>query len=369
MQPCYQTERGLSSAPWRWVTSIERLAKDLAVEVGPVYVVLGEAQPLVDRALSVLRDAVAPEIEPAAFNHNRFRGGDLTGVEPFATARTLPMVARRRLVEVRGAEEAPGAMWAGLVAYLASPAPEAVVVIAGTRFPKVEKGGSNWSARVKNALKKSDGTLVTLGGRDAQPEEFAIDAAAKRGKTLGRRQAQLLVQVVGADLGRLEQEVEKLTLFVGDEEIGQDAIEAAGSMLAEAVIWDLTTALAVRDADGALVALHRLQAGGDDARKLLGMITWQVRELLRAAELLDRGVPFRDLGKHVKLRYDMLKRVRPVLTTGFPPAAELLRRIATANRQMNSHRAGADRILEGLVLELLEGRIRRPPPVPRPRYR
>ena len=42
-------------------------------------------------------------------------------------------------------------------------------------------------------------------------------------------------------------------------------------------------------------------------------------------------------------------------------------RIATANRHMNSHRAGADRILEGLVLEMLDGKLRRPPPVPRPR--
>ena len=62
-------------------------------------------------------------------------------------------------------------------------------------------------------------------------------------------------------------------------------VAAAGSMVAEAVIWDLTAGLAARDPELALDALHRLQDSGDDARKLLGMIAWQMREILRVAEL------------------------------------------------------------------------------------
>ncbi len=80
------------------------------------------------------------------------------------------------------------------------------------------------------------------------------------------------------------------------------------------------------------------------------------------------GADDRAINGRLRTRWDLLKRLRPMIEQGrFPEPADLLRRIATTNRQMNSHRAGDERVLEGLVLELLEGRLRRPPPVPRPR--
>ncbi|MEZ4241349.1 MAG: hypothetical protein R3F59_35375 [Myxococcota bacterium] len=98
------------------------------------------------------------------------------------------------------------------------------------------------------------------------------------------------------------------------------------------------------------------------------MVVWQMRELLRAAELVAAGANDKQVTSRVRIRWDLLRKVRPMVASGgFPQPAELLRRLATANRQMNSHKAGSARILEGLVLEMLDGKLRRPPPVPRPR--
>ncbi|MEQ1505031.1 MAG: DNA polymerase III subunit delta, partial [Myxococcota bacterium] len=272
-----------------------------------------------------------------------------------------------RLVELRDLDQAPTEVFEALVAYCGSPSPGSVLVAVGVGFPKVEKGGSNWAARVKSAI-KGKGLIVTFGADAVPAGRFAIDVAARAGKTLTAGDAERLVAVVGGDLGRIEQEVGKLCTFVGDAPtIDAAAIDAAGSVVAEAVIWDLTAALAARDPAVALESLYRLQESGEDARKLLGMILWQMRELLRVAELVARGVSDRDITARVRIRFDLLRKVRPTMANGFPHAADLLRRLATANRQMNSHRAGADRILEGLVLEMLDGRLHRPPPVPRPR--
>lgn len=345
--------------------SLTALEQALSRGLDPVYVVLGDALPLVERATHAIQAAVLPRVGLPAFNHSRYRASEPNAVTAFSAARTLPMMADLRLVELRDLQEASNDLFGALVDYLAAPSSGSVLLVVGTGFPKVEKGGSNWGARVKNAL-KGHGRLIQISSEDASPVRFVVETAAARGKQLGLREAELLVEVVGADLGRLQQEVEKLALFVGEaDRIDADAIQAAGSLLAEAVIWDLTTGLAARDPELALGSLHRLQAAGDDARKLLGMIAWQVRELLRAKELIEGGASDRDVTSKVRLRWELYKRVRPVLADGFPDAADLLRRLATANRQMNSHRAGADRILEGLVLEMLEGRLRRPPPVPR----
>lgn len=348
------------------VTAVERALKD---GIEPVYIVLGTAAPLVEQARIAVEAAVRPSIGLPAFNHGRYRGSDPGAEAAFVAARTLPMMADRRLVELRDLELAPSEVFEALVAYLADPCPTTVLLVTGAGFPKVEKGGSNWGARVRGAMKKSRGVLITLGAEDAQPGPFAVEAAARAGKRLGKREAELLIELVGPDLGRLEQEVQKLALFVGDaEEIDADAIVAASSMVAEAVIWDLTAGLAARDADLALGALYRLQGSGEDPHKLLGMIVWQMRELLRVAELVAVGANDKQITSKVRIRWDQLRKVRPIMASGgFPHAADLLRRLATANRHMNSHRAGSARILEGLVLEMLGGRLRRPPPVPRAR--
>lgn len=352
--------------------SLKAIEASLRAGFEPVYIVLGEAAPLVERARAMIEAAVRPTLGPAAFNHSRYRAAEPGAATAFTAARTLPMMADRRLVEVRDLDQAPTEVFEGLIAYLAEPSPSSVLLVVGAGFPKVEKGGSNWGARVKSALKKGKGAMWTFGADAAPPARFAVEVAAGAGKTLAPSDANRLVQVVGSDLGRIEQEVLKLCTFVGDAPaIDAEAIAAAGSVIAEAVIWDLTAGLAARDAGLALEALHRLEAMGDDPRKLLGMIAWQMRDLLRVAELVASGASDGEITSQVRIRSDMLRKLRanlgPNATAPFPSAADLLRRLATANRQFNSHRAGADRVLEGMVLEMLDGRIRVPPPVPRPR--
>ncbi len=349
--------------------SLKALERKLQEKVEPVYIVLGEATPLVDRALGLITAQVLPQVAAPAFNHGRFRASEPEAPSAITAARTLPMMGTMRLVEVRNLGEGTAAFFTAFVDYLADPSRDTVFVASGRRFPKVEKGGSNWGARVKAALKKSGrGELLQIGDREMAPAAFAIEAAEALGKTLSRPHAQLLVATIGPDLGRLEQEVSKLASFVGEARaIDASAIEQASALVAEAAVWDLTAGLAARDTAQTLAALHRLQEGGDDARKLLGLITWQMRELLRASELVRSGAADAEVTRAVRLRSDVFRKLKPQLRSGFPAAADMLRRIATANRHMNSHRAGADRLLDGLVLEVLGGALRRPPPVPRPR--
>lgn len=347
--------------------SVSELEATTAKGAERVYLLMGDAVPLVERARASIEAAVKSRLGPAAFNHGRYRASEPGAVQAFTTARTLPMMADLRLVELRDLQEASAEVFEAFVEYLKDPSPSTVFVAVGTTFPKVEKGGSNWGARVKAAI-KGKGTVVTLTSEAASPARFAIEVATGVGKILSPENADRLVAVVGGDLGRIQQEVAKLAVFVGDAPtIDEAAISAAGSMVAEAVVWDLTAGLAARDVGLALDSLHRLQEQGDDPRKLLGMIVWQFREILRVAELAGNGASDREITSQVRIRWDLLKKIRPMLDKGFPDAPDLLRRLATANRQMNSHRAGAERILEGLVLEMLDGRLRRPPPVPRAR--
>lgn len=319
----------------------------------PVYVVVGDAAPIVEQAVAAIVEAALPTVGPPAFNHNTLRAPEVEASAAFNAARTLPMMAERRLVVVRDIHDADDAFFGNLVDYIKAAVGSATLVCVGERFPKVVKGGSNWSVRVRKAL-DGVGHLTAIDAKKTSPVRFARDHARALGKELGQAEAEVLVELVGVELGRVAQEVEKVALYVGSAPaIDRDAVHASCSLLAEAVIWDLTAAMAGGDADAALGALHRLQEGGDDPRRLLSMIVWQYRELLKVAELIRSGASDADIQRSVRMRRDVYYKVKARVGRGFPGAADVLHRLADAHRQMNSHRAGDQRILEGLVLQML----------------
>ncbi|MEN0062456.1 MAG: DNA polymerase III subunit delta [Myxococcota bacterium] len=344
--------------------SLSKLRESLSKNVHPVYVLIDDARPLVDQAIASIHEAVLPNLGAPAFNHSRYRASEPNAADAFITAQTLPVMASMRLVEVLGFEEASRNFVEGLLAYLESPSDMTVLVVAGARYPKVEK--LNPSIRITKALKAAK--LPSPLKFNSPPATFVIERAKAQGKTIDRNSAKALVEAVGKDLGQLEAEVDKLVTYVGEAEaITAEAMAEATSVTAAADNWELTAALAARDVEGTLSTLHRLQNDGVDARPLLGLIAWQMRQLAMVREALLAGKNDRAITEQFRIRRDVYRKVKPYLLDSFPDGAELLRRIATANRQMNSHRAGADRLLEGLVLEMLTGRLRRPPDVPRPR--
>ncbi len=345
--------------------SLSKFRESLSAKLQPVYVIVDGARPMLDRAIEAVREAAMPKIGPPAFNHSRYRAPESGALDALVTANTLPVMAELRLVEILNLEEASKGFVEALLDYLERPSETTVLLVTGARYPKIEK--LNPSVRIAKALKGAGLDGPTKLGETA-PIPFVIDRAKSQGKTLGRHEAELLVAAVGSDLGQLEAEVDKLVTFVGQAEaIDAKAVGSATSLTAAAINWDLTTGLAARDVDLTLSTLHRMQVDGDDPRKLLGLVTWQMRQLAQVRQLLLAGVPDREITKQLRMRSDTFRKVRPYLLDGFPDSAELMRRIATSNRHMNSHRAGAERLLEGLVLEMLTGRLRRPPEVPRPR--
>ncbi len=215
-----------------------------------------------------------------------------------------------------------------------------------------KKGSKNWGLRLTNAAKKT-GKFLRYQAKDARPVPFARKHAEELGKRLGAAQADLLVQLLGSDLGQLAQELDKLALYVGDaEEITAQDIGASCSLMAEAIVWDLTTAIACRQSPKAIAALHRLLEEGDSPHRLISLIAWQMRQVLAVGELVRAKRPDAEIRQRVKMRWDLFREVRRSANPSASYGALVMERLARANREMNLHRAGGRRVLEALVLEL-----------------
>lgn len=330
----------------------EQIASDPA---RAVWLILGKEPLLVERAVSSIVEAVTPMCGPPAFNVFSGRLSDGDADEALTTARTVPMMSERRLVVVAELEKGKNAFFESLLGYLEDPSPTTTLILHGTGYPPVVKGGRSWSKKVATAVGKV-GVSHKFGDRDVDPQRFAVAHATELGHKLGRREAKLLVDLVGSDLGRVAREVEKAALYVpSGDPITADAVVEACSMLAEAEVWDLTAGIVGRDPNQALACLHRLLEAGESPHRLLALVMWQMRTVLRVAELLRRRVPDAEIRTQTRVRVEVLGRIRRLLDRGFPGAGVVLSRIARANRSMNSVRAGDRRVLETLVVELAVG--------------
>lgn len=118
--------------------------------------------------------------------------------------------------------------------------------------------------------------------------EFVIRRVRQDGKNLDVQAREMILSRAGAELRGLQQELEKLMLFVGDRAtIRAEDVDLMVADRGEGWIFDLTRALGERDVASALGQLARLIDQGEHPLKILGTVASEVRRLLAARQLLS----------------------------------------------------------------------------------
>jgi DNA polymerase-3 subunit delta len=118
--------------------------------------------------------------------------------------------------------------------------------------------------------------------------EFIHQQLGQTGKTIGPREREMILLRASDDLRTLQQELEKLLLYVGERPaIGVEDIEAVLTDQGEGWIFDLTQAISERNVLAALSHLARLLAQGEHPLKLLATIASEIRKLLAARQLIE----------------------------------------------------------------------------------
>jgi DNA polymerase III subunit delta len=137
------------------------------------------------------------------------------------------------------------------------------------------------------------------------------------GKTIEFQAREMIVVRAGDELRGVQQELEKLLLYVGARSsIRAQDVEAILADRGEGWIFDLTRSIAERDAVPALAHLNRLMGQGEHPLKLLSTIAAEVRKLLAARQIIDgelrtrwqRGLSYQQFQQNV------LRDGTPILT-------------------------------------------------------
>lgn len=281
----------------------------------PVYLILGDDDHEKSALALTLGEMVEEDLR--AFNVERLYAVD-AGVTPIAVAeaaRTLPMIAPRRVVIVLQAEklfdpkkkrksaepseeeESPASL-EPLIDYLADPSPTTALAFVFSS-PEPGKGGPAdvplaRNLKVTKALVKA-ATLVVCTGLDGgkDPARWIEQQASAAGLTVDRPVIARLMQLSGGDAGRLRADVDKLLLFAsGAGRLTLDHVASvAGTPAHHGDDWALVRAIEQGDTAGALRELQAALEAGGVAFQILGQIGYAVRTPPPRGRFPARRVP------------------------------------------------------------------------------
>ena len=196
--------------------------------------------------------------------------------------RTIPFLSPRRAVIVREADAFVSAHREALEKYLNSPSANSVLVLVVTSWPA--------TTRLYKLVAKIGEVRSCAAVEGANLAKWLAAAAARRGKKLDANAAELLAQWMGNDLAALDQEIEKLSLYVGERgTIKLPDISAVVTAIAGPVAFALTNAITNADTPGAMKALAKMLTRRGNEFAALGSIAWHLRRAMSAQEAICSG--------------------------------------------------------------------------------
>ncbi len=270
------------------MTPDEALREARAGELRPVYLLVGEEAHLIDQVVRALREATIAGGIPG-LNEDQLMAGEADVDAVLGAARTLPMMAKRRWVLVRGLEkwesdkgDKRGSALDRLADYAESPANTTVLVLVGPALDKRRKLAN---------LGRKHGWLVTCETPKRAELPRWIEARAKqRGNRISLSVADLLAELAGPELGPLADALERVALYVGDgQEITEAAIAECVVRVRSATVWELVGAVGRRDVASALRFLDDVFDPHDRGLRLLGVLAWATRQLVRFESAMRHG--------------------------------------------------------------------------------
>jgi DNA polymerase-3 subunit delta len=247
----------------------------------PVYLVCGDDDPKIDAWRARVRRRAEEENGPGALEQF---DGKIDKPEAVAAAlATLTFATGDRYLLVDNADAWKAGELDPLEQALAA-VPEGTVLVLVARGKPL--------ARLVKAVEQAGGEQRDYAApKPWELPKWAAERAAEEGLRLDSEAAKALVAAVGTRQQRIAREVERLAVLAHPKtQLSADQVRRLACSDAPQQVYDLADALVAGNRTAVLRLAERLTAD-ESASKLMFPIVRRLRDVHRAAELLDSGVP------------------------------------------------------------------------------
>jgi DNA polymerase-3 subunit delta len=206
--------------------------------------------------------------------------------------RSFAMFGGGKLVTVRNADELVSRFREQMEDYVAKPSDSATLVLRFGSLPS--------NQRIYKAIDKVGEIIACQPPKNLKG--WILSRAAVHKLTVSAEAADLLADLIGADLGRIDNELAKMALTFPSGKIGAEEIGQSVAFQREREMWDLTNALAAGDTAEALSRWRQLVQGDSSAE--FRAVTWLgmwLENVGKALAMLKRGENVFAIGQALRI--------------------------------------------------------------------
>jgi DNA polymerase-3 subunit delta len=297
----------------------------------PVYAVVGDDALLAGEATAAIVDGLSGQ-EPQRID---VEGPRATLADVLDELRSFAMFGGHKLVVVREADEFITKFRQALEAYVAEPSDSGTLVLRCRSLPANQK--------IAKLIVKHGQLVKCEPPSDRALPKWINDRAEHHGVDLARDAADLLANLIGNDLGRIDNELAKLAL-VATGRVTADVVASGVAFQREQQMWHMTDALTGGDIESAVRRWRQLMTG--DSSAAFRGVTWLGIWLEKAAGALRMKQARQSeqaIGRALKIwpAYNvrpMIERAEMMGTAGLARAvgdlAELDRKVKTGQAEV-----------------------------------
>ena len=282
-------------------------------KLAPVYSFYGEEDFLIDEAVESLMAEVLPQ-ESRSFNLDVLYGNEVNARDVVAHANSFPMGADYRVVILREYDRLDDGEI--LQSYVQNPSPTTVLVLI--------------SKKADAAIRGKTAAVDFRRLYESELPAWITERGSLNEKRVSREASDLLLMYVGASLRALDNEIEKIAVYVGDRKaIDVEDVAAVVGVSKTHNVFELTKAVGNRDLKRSLEILERMMEFGEYPPLMVAALTKHFMTLLKLTEAKRRKMSEAEIASFTRLPprrvgeyLDQLRQYSPAaLEKSFAPLA------------------------------------------------
>ncbi|MBO9203661.1 MULTISPECIES: DNA polymerase III subunit delta [Niastella] len=233
--------------------SVEKIISDWKKKLyKPVYWLEGEEDYFIDKIVNYAEHNILTEAE-AGFNLTVFYGRDADWTQVINACKRYPMFSERQVVILKEAQHMRDID--KLESYIGQPLTSTVFIVA---YKEKKVDGRTQLAKL---LKTKAELFTTKKMYDNQLPDWTNELVKSKGYTISQKGLLLLVDHIGNDLSRIDNEIDKMLVNLGSRtNITEDDIEKYVGVSKEYNPFELQSAMAAKDLSKAMRIIQYFEA-------------------------------------------------------------------------------------------------------------
>jgi DNA polymerase III subunit delta len=186
--------------------------------------------------------------------------------------------------------------------------------------------------------------------------DWLISIADEKEKKLSEENAQVMVDIVGENRSMLEDQLEKICVFLNKEkEISLESIKQVSSELKQFNIFDLQNSIGVKDKAKSLTVANNLLDNGAEPTFIITMLTRYFTGLAKITELQTKNTPVQEAARIVGTHhfyYPQYVKARNLFSD--QKLVEVFRSLLKADLSVKTTTSDDKTIITLLIAEILQ---------------